>query len=96
MRPVLNLVEERRSVRFLIHHRTTMTADERLQRRAIDLVSLADIQEAAERIAPHVIRTPLLTNAAIDDVVSQALSPPNAPRLKIRLAFKAEHLQVVG
>ncbi|PWN27325.1 tryptophan synthase beta subunit-like PLP-dependent enzyme [Jaminaea rosea] len=62
----------------------------------MDLVSIADIQAAAQRIGPHVVRTPLLTNGAIDDIVSQALSPPDAPRLKIRMAFKAEHLQVVG
>lgn len=62
----------------------------------MDLISIADIQAAAQRIAPHVVRTPLLTNGAIDDIVSQALSPPDAPRLKIRMAFKAEHLQVVG
>lgn len=54
------------------------------------LVSLADIEAAAERIKGRVRQTPLLTNETIDGIVSEAVGA------QVQLAFKAEHLQVVG
>ena len=47
-------------------------------------LSLADIEAAAARIAPHVLRTPLLRSPRLD------------ARLGGRLLFKAECLQVTG
>jgi threonine dehydratase len=46
--------------------------------------TIADIRAAAERIAPHVHRTPVATCAAIDAIAGAALH------------FKCEHLQKVG
>ncbi|CAO1614023.1 unnamed protein product [Sympodiomycopsis kandeliae] len=62
----------------------------RSDRESIRLVSIQDIEAAAGRIASKVIRTPLLTNAKIDSIVSDIVGVP------VQLAFKAEHLQVVG
>ncbi len=47
-------------------------------------VSLANIQEAADRIAPHVIRTPLLESPRLNDW------------LGFRLLVKCENLQHTG
>ena len=47
-------------------------------------VSLANIQEAADRIAPHVIRTPLLESPRLNDW------------LGFRLLVKCENLQVLA
>ncbi|KAJ9478609.1 L-threo-3-hydroxyaspartate ammonia-lyase [Pseudozyma hubeiensis] len=64
------------------------------------MVTFEDIQEAHARVAPYTHYTPLLTNQAIDTLANQALfgpasaSPSSRPR--VRLAFKAEHLQRVG
>ena len=46
--------------------------------------TLADIQAAAERIAPYIHRTPVATCASIDDIAGVSLS------------FKCENLQKVG
>lgn len=64
----------------------------RADRESTPLVSLADIESAAARISDRVIRTPLLRNDAIDSVVSDAVGGG----VNVKLAFKAEHLQVVG
>ncbi len=48
------------------------------------MITIADIRAAAERIAPHVHRTPVLTSSAIDAVAG------------CRLLFKCENLQKVG
>lgn len=48
------------------------------------VVTFAGIEEAAERIAPYVHRTPLLTSLAMDELLGCAMS------------LKAEHLQKVG
>jgi threonine dehydratase len=47
-------------------------------------INLADIERAAERIAPHAVRTPVLRNAALDT------------RTGAQLAFKCENLQRAG
>lgn len=49
-----------------------------------DLPTLSDVRAAAERIAPYVHRTPVLTSAAVDR------------ELGARVAFKCENLQKVG
>ena len=51
---------------------------------ALDLPDLAAIRRAAERIAPYVHHTPVMTCAAIDAEVGATLF------------FKCEHLQRVG
>ena len=64
------------------------------------MVSFTDIQQAHARISPYTHYTPVLTNQTIDTLATEALfgSPTqgstSCPR--IRLAFKAEHLQRVG
>lgn len=73
------------------------------------LVTLADIKEAHARIAPHVHRTPLLTSATLDQMATAAVQRHLAPsvpssssssskhvNIRVRLAFKSEHLQRVG
>lgn len=65
-------------------------------RKAMQLVTRPDIEAAAQRIQPYVVRTPLLSSPALNDVVSQAISLPGKSRVKVQLSFKAEHLQVVG
>ncbi len=47
-------------------------------------VSLADVRSAAERIAPHVHRTPVMTCATLDRLAGR------------RLFFKCEHFQRAG
>jgi threonine dehydratase len=47
-------------------------------------INLADIERAAERIAPHAARTPVLRNAALDT------------QTDAQLAFKCENLQRAG
>ena len=47
-------------------------------------VTITDIQSAANRIAPHVIRTPLLESPRLND------------RLGFRLLVKCENLQHTG
>ena len=51
---------------------------------ALELPDLAAIRSAAERIAPHVHRTPVMTCGAIDNETGASLF------------FKCEHLQRVG
>lgn len=65
-------------------------------RQAMPLVSLQDIEAAAERIRASIIRTPVLTNDAIDQAISRAISKDQRELIPIKLAHKAEHLQVVG
>ncbi|SNX83686.1 related to SRY1 - 3-hydroxyaspartate dehydratase [Melanopsichium pennsylvanicum] len=67
------------------------------------MVSLNDIQEAHARISPYTHYTPLLTNQAVDALATQSLvgddsssSSSASTTRRIRLAFKAEHLQRVG
>ncbi|CAO1635278.1 unnamed protein product [Parajaminaea phylloscopi] len=69
---------------------------EEQRRRGVQLVSLRDIQQAARDIRGRIVRTPLLTSTALDDIVCQAVSQHGHPEVRVRLAFKAEHLQVVG
>ncbi|CBQ70909.1 related to SRY1-3-hydroxyaspartate dehydratase [Sporisorium reilianum SRZ2] len=62
------------------------------------MVTFSDIQDAHARVSPYTHYTPVLTNQAIDTLATEALfgasSPSSSPR--VRLAFKAEHLQRVG
>lgn len=63
------------------------------------MVTFNDIQEAHARVSPYTHYTPLLTNQAIDTLATEALFDPAAsssPTPRIRIAFKAEHLQRVG
>ncbi|EST05724.2 Tryptophan synthase beta subunit-like PLP-dependent enzymes superfamily [Kalmanozyma brasiliensis GHG001] len=68
---------------------------------ATNMVTFSDIQEAHARVSPYTHYTPVLTNQAIDSLATEALfgtsdhaSTSSTPR--VRLAFKAEHLQRVG
>ncbi|HVF36020.1 MAG TPA: pyridoxal-phosphate dependent enzyme, partial [Candidatus Saccharimonadia bacterium] len=49
-----------------------------------DLPTLADVERAAQRIAPYALRTPVLASAALDALAGA------------RLRFKCENLQHVG
>lgn len=49
-----------------------------------ELPGIAEVRAAAERIAPHVHRTPVLTSRSVDELVG------------CRVAFKSEHLQRTG
>ncbi|SPO32097.1 related to SRY1 - 3-hydroxyaspartate dehydratase [Ustilago trichophora] len=67
------------------------------------MVSFKDIQQAHERVSPFTHYIPLLTNQAIDTLATQALfgtssssSSSSQSNPRVRLAFKAEHLQRVG
>jgi threonine dehydratase len=63
------------------------------------LVSLDDIKEAHQRVIPHIHRTPLLTNTTLDGYATERIqrkASKDIGPIKIRLAFKSEHLQVVG
>lgn len=66
------------------------------------MVSFKDIQEAHARVSPYTHYTPLLSNQAIDALATEALFgssshvSSSALKTKVRLAFKAEHLQRVG
>ncbi|KAK0531176.1 hypothetical protein OC842_003696 [Tilletia horrida] len=75
----------------------------------IELVQAADIQRARERIQGFVHRTPLLTNASLDEIASNVLREkllkhgqghptldPAKVHVRLHLAFKAEHLQKGG
>ncbi|KAG8884494.1 hypothetical protein FRB98_002357 [Tulasnella sp. 332] len=55
-------------------------------------VHLSDIKAAHERIKPYVHRTPVLTSATIDDIVSGRFDG----NIKIRLLFKCENFQKAG
>lgn len=80
---------------FTKHHIMTMSNPPTRQDRSTHpLVSLSDIEAAAERISSRVIQTPLLTNQSIDRAVSLAIG--GNEDIDVRIAFKAEHLQVVG
>lgn len=61
-----------------------------------ELVSLDAIKEAHKRILPFIHRTPLLTSTTLDSIATDRLQRGTNERLRIRLAFKSEHLQVVG
>ena len=50
----------------------------------MDIPTVADVRAAAERIAPHVHRTPVLRGRALDDLAGR------------RVHLKAEHLQRTG
>ncbi len=52
-------------------------------------VNIEDIHDAAKRIGPYVHRTPVLTNATIDQLIS-------VPHEKRCAFFKSEHLQKIG
>lgn len=65
------------------------------------MVSFKDIQDAHARVSPFTHYTPVLTNQAVDSLATEAVfgggetsSTTSKPR--VRLAFKAEHLQRVG
>ena len=65
------------------------------------MVSFKDIQQAHARVAPFTHYTPLITNQAIDTLATEALfgtasASSSTPSPRVRLAFKAEHLQRVG
>lgn len=65
------------------------------------MVSFEDIQNAHARVSPFTHYTPLLTNQAVDLLATEALfgnpdSTPSSSKPRVRLAFKAEHLQRVG
>ena len=74
----------------------------------LQLVSLEAVRAAHERIAAHVHCTPLLTSSTLDDIASERLHDKqqhqHAERgegdskgpIRLALAFKSEHLQVVG
>ncbi|CAH0391148.1 unnamed protein product [Bemisia tabaci] len=69
----------------------SLTGDKAATNRA--LVTLSDIQDAHERIKPFVHRTPLLTSGTLDALATRAVG---ASHIRVRLAFKSEHLQRVG
>lgn len=58
-------------------------------------IALSDIQSAHARIKPYIHRTPLLTSRALDALASSSLLLSSS-RVRVRLAFKAEHTQRVG
>ncbi|SPO25232.1 related to SRY1 - 3-hydroxyaspartate dehydratase [Ustilago trichophora] len=63
------------------------------------MVSFNDVQQAHARVSPFTHYTPLLTNQAIDTLATEALfgtSSSSQSNPRVRLAFKAEHLQRVG
>ncbi|TKY87676.1 hypothetical protein EX895_003257 [Sporisorium graminicola] len=62
------------------------------------MVSFSDIQDAHARVSPYTHYTPVLTNQAIDSLATEALfgAASASPKPRVRLAFKAEHLQRVG
>jgi threonine dehydratase len=60
------------------------------------LVSLDAIIDAHKRVLPFIHRTPLLTSTTLDAIATERLQKGTNERLRIRLAFKSEHLQVVG
>ncbi|KAN0059953.1 hypothetical protein ACQY0O_007926 [Thecaphora frezii] len=70
----------------------------------MSLVTYQDVQAAHARIAPYTHYTPLVTCQSIDRLATEALLGSAAsssttdalPRVRVRLAFKAEHLQRVG
>ena len=63
--------------------RTTSWRDETLQSLQMS-INIADIERAAERIAPHAVRTPVLSNVALD------------AHTGAQLACKCENLQRAG
>lgn len=68
-----------------------------------NLVTLSDIERAHKRVEAYVHRTPLLSSTLIDEIATNAINSflkkdeqSNTPSVRIRLAFKSEHLQKVG
>ncbi|CDS01118.1 hypothetical protein [Sporisorium scitamineum] len=62
------------------------------------MVTFSEIQDAHARVSPYTHYTPVLTNQAIDSLATEALfgAASASPEPRVRLAFKAEHLQRVG
>lgn len=60
-----------------------------------ELVRLEAIKEAHTRILSHIHRTPLLTSSTLDRIATERIGKIGS-RIQIRIAFKSEHLQVVG
>lgn len=85
----------RRSTR-LIH--ASMSVGDSASPSSSRLVTLQEIQEAHARILPHIHRTPLLTSTTLDAIATKRISNKlgNDNKIRIRLAFKSEHLQVIG
>ncbi|PWN33696.1 tryptophan synthase beta subunit-like PLP-dependent enzyme [Meira miltonrushii] len=69
-----------------------------------NLVTLSDIERAHKRVTAYVHRTPLLTSTLIDEIATNSINAflkkddvqSNTPPVRVRLAFKSEHLQKVG
>ncbi|MCO5613989.1 hypothetical protein L7F22_068269 [Adiantum nelumboides] len=71
-----------------------------------NFVTLSDIEKAHKRVEAFVHRTPLLTSTLIDEIATKAVNEflkneqtantTTPPNLRIRIAFKSEHLQKVG
>ena len=53
-------------------------------------ISIADVRRAAQRIAPHVLRTPVFTSAGVDAKASEIL------KRDVRVHFKMEVFQKTG
>lgn len=60
-----------------------------------ELISIETIKEAHKRILDHIHRTPLLTSSTLDRTATERIGRIDS-RIQIRLAFKSEHLQIVG
>lgn len=68
-----------------------------LQRQNSALVTLEDIRAAAKRIEARTVRTPLLAWPSLNTEASSSLQHVGtAGEVRVNVAFKAEHLQVVG
>lgn len=68
-----------------------------LQRQNAALVTLEDIQAAAKRIEARIVRTPLLAWPSLNAEASNCLQHEGAAGdVHVNVAFKAEHVQVVG
>ena len=61
-----------------------------------ELVSIGAIKQAHEDILSFIHRTPLLTSSTLDAIASERIQRGTNERLKVTLAFKSEHLQIVG
>lgn len=61
-----------------------------------ELVSIDAIKQAHQDILPFIHRTPLLTSSTLDAIATDCIQRGTKERLRITLAFKSEHLQIVG